>query len=189
VSTSNQFTDIPLSISTHNQLRGQLILDEIIQLMASGHVSLLRAPHRHGASSEWLCWQLKLFALTASGLLEECLDAFSAQYANTPDDDFLNAIEDEIAEDLLQLQSSRSITENYRRFVAITATSISDCDKESSLVRFTLSKSKQLTDSLLCRWNGLHLMTSTPKMVSSKLLAPAPSLNNWGDYVELRYMH
>jgi hypothetical protein len=152
--------------------RGHFILDDIFRLMADGQVALLRAPHGRGASPDWVHWQLRLLASTPAGLLEECLRAFSTQYANTPDSDLLAAIHTEIAEDLLCLQSSPSIIENYRQYVVIKATSIGDCSgKHGGLVRFTVLPSKRLlANSLLPRWNGPHLMTLILKMVSSKLL-------------------
>jgi len=118
--------------------------------MADGQVALLRAPHGQGAGPDWVHWQLRLLASTPSNLLEECVRAFSAQYANTSDGDLLAAVHTEIAEDLLCLQSSPSIIENYRRYVVIKATSTSSSGKHGGLVRVAILLSERLlADSLL----------------------------------------
>lgn len=169
---SIRFEAFPLMNTIYHRSRGHCILDDIFRLVADGQVALLRAPHGRGASLDWVHWQLSLLASTPSDLLEECLRAFSTQYANTPDNDLLAALHTEIAEDFLCLQSSPSIIENYRQYVVIKATSTGDCSgKHGGLVRFTvLPSERRLADSSLPRWNGPHLMTSIHKMASSKLL-------------------
>lgn len=101
------------------------MLHDIIMLMAEGDVSLLRAPsgQEESLDHDWVRQQVKWFALPPSGLLKECLDAFSAQYANVADADICGVIDAEISEDLLRLQSTHpQIIENYRRFVAVETT-------------------------------------------------------------------
>jgi hypothetical protein len=102
--------------------------------MAESKISLFRATRGQGCSfglQGWVRSQLKLLALTASGLLEECLSAFSAQYANTPDTDISSVIKGEITENLLHLQSSHPIIENYRRFVVIEATTSANTQRDT----------------------------------------------------------
>jgi hypothetical protein len=124
---------------SNDRLRGIFVLNDIVDLIAEGEVSLLRAPReQRGDDLDWVHQQLKLSTLvTPSALLEECLNSFSAQYANTSNVDVSRAIKAKIVEDLFRLQSSPSIIENYRRFVVITATSIGDSDSHNNLVRLS----------------------------------------------------
>lgn len=137
---SNQ-TRSPTDRRSHDRIRGVFVLNEIVALIAEGGVSLLRAPRGQGDDDfNWVHQQLRLFTLvTPSALLEECLNSFSAQYANASNVDVSRAIKAEIVEDLLRLHSSPSIIENYRRFVVITATNICDSDPHNNLVRLDYS--------------------------------------------------
>jgi hypothetical protein len=117
--------------------RGDFLLHNIVTLMAEGEVSLLRAPALHGddPGPSWVSSQLKLFSLNASGLLKECLSTFAANYSNTPVAQLSDAMEAEISEDLLRMQTQPSIMENYRRFVVIKKTSSSQADLTKDGVR------------------------------------------------------
>jgi hypothetical protein len=119
--------------------------------MAEGEISLFQAPAAQADifGQGWISWQLKLSALTASGLLEKCLSAFLAQYANTPDTDIPHLIDTEIAKDMLRLQSSYPIAREYRHFVVIKATNASDGNTYGNAVSFIMSNSEHLLS--LCR--------------------------------------
>ena len=121
------------------KFRGNFLLHNIITLVAEGEVSLLRAPALHGddPGSNWIGSQLRLFSLNASGLLEECLSIFAAQYSNMSAAQLPGAVDGEISKDLLRMQTQPSIMENYRRFVIIKKTGSNEADLNKDGVRIS----------------------------------------------------
>jgi hypothetical protein len=93
-------------------------------LIAQGKASLIRAPAAHGNDPglTWVSLQLKLLSLKPPELLEECLGAFAAQYSNTTFTELSRAVEAEILNDMLRMQTQPQIMENYRRFVIVVPT-------------------------------------------------------------------
>jgi hypothetical protein len=118
--------------------RGEFLLSNIVNLLADGEISLLRAPPLHGDDPGhiWVGSQLKLFLLDASGLLEECLNTFVFHYSSTPAAQLTSAVEAEISQDLLRMQTQPSMMENYRRFVVIKEVNSKELDSNKDGVRW-----------------------------------------------------
>lgn len=149
--------------------RGDFVLHHIVTLMAEGEVSLLRAPALYGDDPDpgWVGSQLRLFSLDMSGLLEECLSTFAAHYSNMSAAQLPGAVEAEISNDLLRMQTQPSIMESYRRFVVVKGTSSRESDLNKDGVRppwLYLGPLLISCDSS----NGPPLPNSTLKMISSK---------------------
>lgn len=104
---------------------GNLLISQVIQLLAEGKVSLLTAPPLYGSDAEqrWMVSQTKLLSLDAVGLLKECLSSFDAHHSNTPAAQLSSAVHGEIFHDLLDMQTQPQIRQTRRRFVIITTTS------------------------------------------------------------------
>lgn len=136
--------------------------------MAEGEVSLLQAPPPYGDDPRlgWVSSQLRLFSLNASGLLEECLNAFAARYSNTSEVQLPDAIIAEISKDLLRMQTQPSIMENYRRFVVIKATGSSEADNKDG-VCFSMTLFGAGPDFLCDSLNGLHSLNSISRTIFS----------------------
>lgn len=92
-------------------------------MIEEGEVSLLQSPPVHGddPGQKWLNVQLKSLSLAAPNLIKDCLSAFSRQYSKLPETQLTTAINTEISQDMLRMQTQPSIMKSYRRFVIITA--------------------------------------------------------------------
>jgi hypothetical protein len=149
--------------------RGDFMLHHIVTLVTEGEISLLRAPALYGddPGPGWISSQLRLFSLDVSGLLEECLSTFAAHYSNMSVAQLPGAVEAEISDDLLRMQTQPSIMESYRRFVIVKGTSSRQSDLNKDGVRPPRLYLGQLLISRNSS-NGPPLPNSTSKMISSK---------------------
>jgi len=109
-------------------------------------------------------------------LTGKCLRTYSARYANTFEADLADAVEAEIAEDCYVY----NLASDHRELSAIC------CNQRQQIlatVTLTVSRCVHITHSewlLTCSgsWNGLHLVTSTPRMASSEHLITHSHLNS-----------
>lgn len=62
---------------------------------------------------------LRLPAMNARQILEECITVAAEEFANASDADIGRAIEKEIARDLRRMHIQPAIMDSFRRFVAI----------------------------------------------------------------------
>lgn len=76
----------------------------------------------------WVVSQLRMTSLKATGLMKECLSAFSERYSNRPASQLTNYMDGEIHSDLLRIQAQPCIRKDYRRFVVITTQSPNSMD-------------------------------------------------------------
>lgn len=95
-----------------------------------GEVSVLRAPpldrnpsRESDETEEWLRDHWTNRPLGQRRILEYCMNAFSAKYANVPEADWAAAVESEISGDLDLMQRQPNIMKHYRRYVVIKAES------------------------------------------------------------------
>ena len=123
VSRLGRYRDCSL---TFTSCRGEFVYDELLDLIEQGTLSLTQAPQvirdplaKVDASLVWTRWTLRLPAMNAREILEECLKLAAEQFGATAETDLPRAIEEEIARDLSRLQNQPVIMDNYRRFAVI----------------------------------------------------------------------
>ena len=79
----------------------------------------------------WTRWTLRLPAMNARQILEECLSVAADTFANTSEADLPRAIEKEIARDLWRMQNQPAIMDDHRRFVVIHTRADANLPKEA----------------------------------------------------------
>ena len=106
--------------------RGEFVYEELLNLIEEGSLSLVQAPQvfrdplaKDDATLAWTRWTLRLPAMNARQILEECLKLAAEQFASISEADLPRAIEEEIARDLWRLQNQPVIMDNYRRFAVV----------------------------------------------------------------------
>ncbi|KAI0762638.1 hypothetical protein C8Q74DRAFT_1383169 [Fomes fomentarius] len=119
-----------LTCQGQNPLRvydeGQFVYEDLLRLIEEGTIALLQAPQATRTSLSkgdpallWTRWMLRLPAMNARQILEECITVAAEEFANASDADIGRAIEKEIARDLRRMHIQPAIMDSFRRFVAI----------------------------------------------------------------------
>ncbi|KAJ7770779.1 hypothetical protein DFH07DRAFT_914458 [Mycena maculata] len=110
--------------------RGVFVFDLLLRAIEDGEVSVLHAPPLEWKASwdsdepeEWLRDHWTNRPLGKRRILEDCMDRFSAKYANVPESEWAAAVEVEVSQDLDLMQRQPAIMKNYRRYVVIRAES------------------------------------------------------------------
>ncbi|KAJ7783426.1 hypothetical protein DFH07DRAFT_787675 [Mycena maculata] len=110
--------------------REVFVFDLLLRSIEDGEVSVLHAPPLEWKVSrdsdepeEWLRDHWTNRPLGKRRILEDCMDRFSAKYANVPESEWAAAVEAEVSQDLDLMQRQPAIMKNYRRYVIIRAES------------------------------------------------------------------
>ncbi|KAL6304196.1 hypothetical protein BKA93DRAFT_784313 [Sparassis latifolia] len=105
--------------------RGELIFDELLDLIAGGKVSLLQAPpltrqpqRDNDSALRWISWQFRILSSDARVILEESIK-LAVELYRIPEAELPLQIEKEIEQDMLSMQLQPAIMDGYRRFVVI----------------------------------------------------------------------
>ncbi|KAF7339933.1 Chromo domain-containing protein [Mycena venus] len=105
--------------------RDKFVFNRLLKVIDDGEVSVLQAPpldrNPTPAQAVWLRDYWINRPPGPQGMLEFCMNAFSAKYSGTPQAQWASGIEANISEDLHLMQMQPAILKQYRRYVVIKA--------------------------------------------------------------------